>query len=129
MEAMPEEGPPQQQAGEIQDTIPPQLKQHFFAGRSPPNLAADYDVLGFDADHCLVKYNIPKLTEFLARATNKDLVEILGYPEEIKQIPESLFTMSLNNCVWDIEHRTLLKLGENKLVVRAFKGSKRLSQE
>lgn len=36
--------------------------------------------------------------------------------------------MSLNNTVWDIEHRTLLKLGEGKVVLQANRGTTKLSQ-
>jgi len=42
------------------DTIPAQIKHHFFAGKKPPSLA-NYDVIGFDADHCIVKYNVRAL--------------------------------------------------------------------
>ena len=40
------------------DTIPPSVKKHFYTDKSPPNLTRDFDAVGFDADHCLVKYNI-----------------------------------------------------------------------
>lgn len=40
------------------DPIPPHIKKFFFQGKSPPDILQDYDVLGFDVDHCLVKYNI-----------------------------------------------------------------------
>ena len=80
-------------------------------------------MIGFDADHCIVKYNIRALVALLTDITKKDLFN-LGYPEEIKQVPEALYGISLNNAIWDIEHRTILKLGEGKLVVRATKGSR-----
>lgn len=40
------------------DPIPPQLKKFFFQDKSPPDILQEYDVLGFDVDHCLVKYNV-----------------------------------------------------------------------
>lgn len=80
-------------------------------------------MIGFDADHCIVKYNIRALVALLTDITKNDLFN-LGYPEEIKQVPEALYGISLNNAIWDIEHRTILKLGEGKLVVRATKGSR-----
>ena len=43
-------------------------------------------------------------------------------------MPEAMYGMSLNNTVWDIEHRLLLKLGEGKRVVQACRGSTRLTQ-
>ena len=114
MEASPQDGPAQASPS---DTIPSTLKPYLFAGRPPPDLCADYDVLGFDADHCLVKYNLPRLATLLSKITAKDLHEQLGYPEAITQVPESFNGLSLNNLVWDIEHRTFLKLGEGKLIV------------
>ena len=44
--------------GKIKDTIPPEIKQCYFTDRVKPNLLEDYDVIGFDVDHCLVKYNV-----------------------------------------------------------------------
>jgi hypothetical protein len=42
----------------------------------------DYDVLGFDADHCMVKYNVKPLVQFLIHSEIQDFLE-LGYPAEI----------------------------------------------
>ena len=112
---------------DILDTIPDSLKQGLYTNRSPPDLCKDYDVLGFDADHCLVKYNLPYMTDLICRLTADDLCDKMGYPEQIKQWPARLMAMSLNNIVWDIEHRALLKLGEDKLVVQAYRGSQRMS--
>ena len=49
----------------LEDTIPAELKEYFFADRQPPNLTQDCDVIGFDADHCMVKYNIDALTKLI----------------------------------------------------------------
>jgi len=74
MEALPEtDGPPQDFGSSLQDTIPASLKQSIFVGKSIPDLCKDYDVLGFDADHCIVKYNIPNLTRLLTKITANDL--------------------------------------------------------
>jgi len=45
----------------VKDTIPADLKRYIFTDKSKPNLLTDYDVLGFDADHCIVKYNVREL--------------------------------------------------------------------
>jgi hypothetical protein len=39
-------------------------------------------VIGFDADHCLVKYKIKELMELLITSELDDMYE-LGYPKEI----------------------------------------------
>ena len=64
-------------------------------------------MIGFDADHCIVKYNIRALVALITDITKNYLFNE-GYPEEIKQVPESLYGISLNNAVWDIEHGTIL---------------------
>ena len=63
----------------------------------------------------------------LTDITKNDLFN-QGYPEEIKEVPEALYGISLNNAIWDIEHRTILKLGEGKQIVRATKGSRPMTQ-
>jgi hypothetical protein len=56
-------GPPSDQYHEagFKDTVPAYLKRYIFTDKSKPNLLTDYDVLGFDADHCVVKYNVREL--------------------------------------------------------------------
>ena len=64
------------------DTIPASLKSSLFSGREAPDLGRDYDVIGFDADHCLVKYNIPLLSALKNQMFGKDLfLNFSGYPE------------------------------------------------
>ena len=57
------------------DTIPESLKPQFFKDKKPPGLLTDYDVLGFDADHCFVKYNIRELTRLIVSGHLKVLHE------------------------------------------------------
>ena len=47
------------------DPIPESIKKFFFTGVEMPNFTRDYDAIGFDADHCLVKYNIKAVTSLL----------------------------------------------------------------
>ena len=109
--------------------MPPEVKELFYPGVEKPDLAADYDVLGFDADHCLVKYNIIPLCMLMKKGMADDLVKEGGYPEELKEAPDSLLNICLNNSVWDIQNNTILELGEEKIVVNAFKGSRKLTEE
>lgn len=82
-------------------------------------------MVGFDADHCIVKYNVQKLTQWMSKVLGEDLLEA-GYPAEIARIDESFYGLGLNNAVWDIENRTFLKLVEGKEVSRAVIGSREL---
>ena len=59
----------------------------FIYSNSPrelPNLS-NYDVVGFDADHCVVKYHLHALTKHIATgAVNFIYERFSGYPEEYK---------------------------------------------
>ena len=64
------------------DTIPADLKELLVGSRSPPKLLTDYDVFGFDADCCFVKYNTQVLATHLIKVFLNDLRK-QGYPEEV----------------------------------------------
>lgn len=85
------------------DTIPSELKAYFFTGKSPPNLLTDYDVIGFNLDHTLVKYNVKPMTELLVRCYLEELVSKKKYPKEVLNFDyERNLGVCLNNAVWDI---------------------------
>ena len=67
------------------DTIPASVKKYFFDGKEMPNFSKDYDAIGFDADHCFVKYNIQEITRMLIRVSCEDLHKNDGWPVEITQ--------------------------------------------
>jgi hypothetical protein len=48
-----------------------------------PNFSKDYDAIGFDADHCFVKYNVQEITRLLIRISTEDLCKNDGWPKEI----------------------------------------------
>jgi hypothetical protein len=76
----------------------------MFKSQSMPSLTKDYDVIGFDADHCLVKYNIVAMTHLIVDTHLVRLVkDFEGYPPEICNFDydKNMGTV-LNNCVWDI---------------------------
>jgi len=105
------------------------VKQYFFTGVDPPNLLSDYDVLGFDADHCIVKYNVRELMELVVKAHALDMHKNDGYPVELTHITDAQIDICLNNAVWDIEKGNMLKLAEGKEVIRAWNGFEELPKE
>ena len=109
--------------------MPSELKDLFFPGVSKPDLVEEYDVLGFDADHCIVKYNIEPLCRLMMKGMSADLVEMAGYPPELMELSDDLIGMSINNSVWDIENNTILELGEGKVVTNAYKGTRKLTDD
>ena len=48
-----------------------------------PNLTEDYEAIGFDVDHCLVKYNIDNLSRLIIKSSLEDWHQNCGYPKEI----------------------------------------------
>ena len=97
-----------------------------------PNLLTDYDVIGFDVDNCIAKYNVQAFSETMTKTFLEDLVNTCeGYPESLKKYdPKLLSKTQLNNgCVWDIDNGTLLKLGEEGVVLAAVMGFQKLQPE
>lgn len=96
-----------------------------------PNLTKDYHAVGFDVDHCLVKYNIKEITRILIRGDLAYLHDHLKWPKEILDFDLSHNSKDIEAClcysVFDIKNGTILKLSEGKKVVAAFKGRKLLS--
>ena len=81
----------------------------------------DYQVIGFDVDHTLGKYNLKNLHRLLQDVYLKALVETLKYPQEVFLDPEQEeFEFSLiNRTVVDLKTGNLVKLDkwvENKVV-------------
>jgi len=96
-----------------------------------PNLSKEYDAIGFDADHCLVKYNIKAVTSLLVKVELDDLHQKHNYPKEVLDFDYSEDSIEMQLClnysVFDIDKGTLLKLGEGKQVLAAMKGRTNLS--
>jgi hypothetical protein len=82
----------------------------------------DYDVLGFDADHCLVKYNTQALTELIVNSFLSDLTNRFGYPKVKFDFENGIESLMLNSVVWDIQNGTLLTLVEGKKITSAVCG-------
>ena len=113
------------------DTIPHEVKQHFFQDILPPNLYKDYDVIGFDADHCIVKYNVAEIVKFLVEIELEDFLSY-GYPKEITDFTydeEGQIQVCLNGSIFDIENGLVIKMAEGQEVIRAMRGFKILNKE
>lgn len=89
---------------------------------------AQYSAIGFDIDMCLVRYQIIPITRLSFNAFMSSLVADKQYPKEMLDLSEEDMAIALNYCILDLEFGNLLKLGENKEVLRAYHGFTRLSQ-
>jgi len=65
----------------------------------------------------------------LVKCELQDLFEDFGYPEEVTQFDSTDIDLCLNCCLWDLETGLILKLGDEKKVLRAYKGFEPLSTE
>jgi hypothetical protein len=117
------------EANEVHDTIPSELKLHLFKDKSIPNLIKDYDILGFVAEHCLVKFNSPELFKLVIKAHFMELrnkEHFLGYPKEITEFDyKDYFEMYTTNAVFDITRGNIIKLNENQEVMHCIHGLER----
>lgn len=82
----------------------------------PPNLYKDYDAIGFDADHCIVKYNTKPLVKFLVQIELEEFAN-LGYPKSITEFNyEEDLDVCLNASIFDIDNGLVIKLVEGQEV-------------
>ncbi len=93
-------------------------------------MLTDYDALGFDADHCMVKYNIKELVQFLVKIELEEFVE-LGYPKSLLEEMdfENDISMCMNATVFDVDNGLVIKLAEGLEVTQAMKGLRKLSKD
>ena len=64
------------------DSIPTDLKPYFYSNKCKPDLVNDYDAIGFDTDHCLVKYNVKALVDLVVKGHIEELVG-MGYSQKL----------------------------------------------
>ena len=97
----------------IIDTVPEQLKSFFFSNRKPPEILQEYDCIGFDADHCVIKYKTKEMLDTLILGSLDALVnDYKGYPKELRDFDWKNRNMWMNATLWDVEKGILLKLGK-----------------
>ena len=73
------EDSPQILKGSTPQEVVLNIGNFLFDGALPPNLF-DYDVIGFDADMCFVKYHLEPFTRLGVEPSADYLVKEFGYP-------------------------------------------------
>ena len=92
----------------------------------------NYAAIGFDMDHTFIRYKLKKFIDLVYMSHAKYLVEHRSYPKEL--IPknndekEYLYSMFFR-AVFDYKTGYLLKIGWDNLILRGYKGFKKLSDE
>jgi hypothetical protein len=77
-----------------------------------PDLMQDYDVLGFNVEHCMAPFNQEELTKVLCESYLTYLHSQKGYPDDILDFNYANVNVTMNNAVWDIKNGNVLKLDE-----------------
>jgi len=116
------------------DPIPPSIKKHFFTDKKPPNLSKDYDVIGFDMDHCVLKYKLGPFYSLMCRIFIEEMNENFGYPKEILEFDftecsDDIKLATNNASIMDVDNGLIIKLGPNKEVLAALKGRTVLTRD
>ena len=98
----------------VKADVPTVLSQykHFFEDQNPPDLVKDYDVIGFDLENCLVKFN-PEYRDHTVKAILTQLVN--NYQQAY--LPSLLSfeylkhkDCQISNALWDIDNGFILQL-------------------
>jgi len=97
-----------------QKTIPP-LKNYF--------------AVGFDVDHTLIRYQAKEIFPILCDSLYKVLIEDKGYPSNMVDFGPFERNFFMNGLVIDLKTGNILKLGEEKLVLRAYFGYNMLTND
>jgi hypothetical protein len=94
-------------------------------------LISDYDAIGFDLEHTLVKFNVRAMTKLIVEGHLEDLKTKFAYPAEVEffDYDDESLNLFLNNAVWDIEHGTVLKLAEGQIITHAVHGIKPMGMD
>ncbi|XP_072411750.1 5'-nucleotidase domain-containing protein 1 isoform X3 [Chiloscyllium punctatum] len=90
---------------------------------------SDCDVIGFDLDHTLCRYNVSDTFALIYDSFAQFLVEQRGYDRELMTLTPDCWDFCFKGLLLDLEDGNLLKLGEDGTVLRASHGTRLLTGE
>ena len=84
----------------------------------------EFDVIGFDIDHTLVRYNVANLARIIEKWCMKTLMkDCEGYPDNLLEYCEdNSIDIALNGAILDYNNDIFIKLSEDCRIMRAFWG-------
>ncbi|GAB5571816.1 5'-nucleotidase domain-containing protein 1 isoform X1 [Prionailurus iriomotensis] len=97
------------------------MAQHF-------SLAA-CDVVGFDLDHTLCRYNLPESAVLIYNSFAQFLVKEKGYDKELLTVTPEDWDFCCKGLALDLEDGNFIKLADNGTVLRASHGTKMMAPE
>ncbi|XP_052607320.1 5'-nucleotidase domain-containing protein 1 isoform X1 [Peromyscus californicus insignis] len=97
------------------------MAQHF-------SLAA-CDVVGFDLDHTLCRYNLPESARLIYNSFAQFLVKEKGYDKELLTLTPEDWDFCCKGLALDLEDGTFIKLAADGTVLRASHGTRMMTLE
>ncbi|KAM5283254.1 5'-nucleotidase domain-containing protein 1 isoform 3-T3 [Hipposideros larvatus] len=97
------------------------MAQHF-------SLAA-CDVVGFDLDHTLCRYNLPESAPLIYNSFAQFLVKEKGYDKELLTVTPEHWDFCCKGLALDLEEGNFIKLADNGTVLRASHGTRMMAPE
>ncbi|XP_036269242.1 5'-nucleotidase domain-containing protein 1 isoform X2 [Pipistrellus kuhlii] len=94
----------------------------------PFSLAA-CDVVGFDLDHTLCRYNLPQSAPLIYHSFAQFLVKEKGYDKELLTVTPEDWDFCCKGLALDLEDGNFIKLADNGTVLRASHGTRMLAPE
>ncbi|XP_024898193.1 5'-nucleotidase domain-containing protein 1 isoform X2 [Pteropus alecto] len=90
---------------------------------------ASCDVVGFDLDHTLCRYNLPESAPLIYNSFAQFLVKEKGYGKELLTVTPEDWDFCCKGLALDLEDGNFIKLADNGTVLRASHGTKMMAPE
>ncbi|XP_053119431.1 5'-nucleotidase domain-containing protein 1 [Hemicordylus capensis] len=90
---------------------------------------ADCEVIGFDLDHTLCRYNLVESARLIYESFAQYMVTQKGYDKELLNVSPDSWDFCCKGLVLDMEDGNFLKLAEDGTVLRASHGTKHMTSE
>uniref|UniRef100_A0A0K8TLK8 Putative imp-gmp specific 5'-nucleotidase n=1 Tax=Tabanus bromius TaxID=304241 RepID=A0A0K8TLK8_TABBR len=89
----------------------------------------DYDIIGFDLDNTLLRYNIPEMARLIYDLLANYLVENYGLSKELRKPIDDDIDFIQKGLFVDVERGNILHLSKNGYISRACHGMKELTRD
>ncbi|KAL4501435.1 hypothetical protein ABPG72_021242 [Tetrahymena utriculariae] len=82
----------------------------------------NHQAIGFDVDHCLIRYKVKALTKLCYKVICQAVIEKYNYPSSILDLTEGEYGFALNYLVIHIDKGIVLRIAENKEIIKCYRG-------
>lgn len=89
----------------------------------------NHQAIGFDVDHCLVRYKIKALTKLCYSVLSDSLIAKFNYPPTLLDLTDDELGFALNYLIIHLDRGIILKLSEDLTIQRCYRGFTELDVE